>query len=331
MPDVNAFVSASRHRIAAAVIVAFALLVAPSNCYAQNQVVVLVSGDPITALDIEQRAKFLQLANNKPSARVEVAQELIDDKIKLHLTRRFDFTGHNIDGDVDSAIANMARKRRITHAQFNEQLNQLGVLATLKSRIKAEIIWTQIVRGKYQSTLQLNDSEILKELETRKTDEKEGYDYTLRPILFIVPRGSPPAAFEARRREAEGLRQRFQNCEEGIPFARVLRDIAVQNPVVRTSADLPVALREILEKTEVGRLTPPENTMEGVELYALCGKKISSKDNAIGKREVREEIYSKQFTASSKKFLKELRDQAYCTVPSGRVIEGCLAASLFSK
>ena len=317
-------------RLMTVLFVGAASVLLPALAHAQN-VVALVYGEPITEIDVEQRAKFLQLANNRPAPRMDVIQELIDEKIKLRLTVRFDFSGLNLDGDVDNALANMARKRNMNMKQFSDELGKLGVLATLKSRVKAEIIWTQIVRGKYQATLQLNDSEILKELETRKTEDKEGYDYALRPILFIVPRGASPAVVETRRREAEGLRQRFQNCNEGLPFARALRDVAVRDALVRSSADLSPALREILEKTEVGKLTPPENTPEGIVVYALCSKKISGKDNSPGKNEVRQEIYSKQFQASSQKFLKELRDQAYCATADGRLIKGCLATSLGSK
>ena len=92
---------------------------------------------------------------------------------------------------------------------------------------------------------------------------------------------------------------------------RALRDIAVRPSITRSSADLPPALREILEKTEIGRLTQPETTSEGVELYALCAKKPSAKDNTPGKRELREELYAKQFEINSKRYLKELREQAY--------------------
>jgi peptidyl-prolyl cis-trans isomerase SurA len=330
MPQLTAILCA-RRRVAAALLVIAAAAFAPAVLRAQINVILLVQGEPITEIDVEQRARFLQLANNRPSPRLDVIQELIDEKIKLRLTVRFDFTGLNLDGDVENAFANMARKRNMNMKQFYDELTKLGVLSTLKSRVRAEIIWTQIVRGKYQSTLQLNDSEILKELEIRKSEEKEGFDYTLRPILFIVPRGASQAAIETRRREAEGLRQRFLNCAEGLPFARALRDVAVQNPVVSSSANLAPALREILEKTEVGRLTPPEVTPEGIVVYALCSKTASAKDNSPGKSQLRQEIYSKQFQAVSQKFLKELRDQAYCATTDGRVIKGCLATELGSR
>ncbi len=132
-------------------------------------------------------------------------------------------------------------------------------------------------------------------LETRKKDDKDaGYEYTLRPILFIVPKGSPPTAFEAKRREAEALKARFQNCEEGITFARGLRDVAVRAPVIRNSADLPAPLRGVLDGIQIGRLTNPEQTAQGIEVFALCGKKESKADSP-GKREVRDEIFAQSF------------------------------------
>ena len=78
--------------------------------------------------------------------------------------------------------------------------------------------------------------------------------------------------------------------------------------MVKGSAELPVPLREMLAKTELGRLTAPETTQQGIEVYALCGKRQS--DNAPAKKEVRDELYTEAFESLSKKFLKELRDQA---------------------
>ena len=91
-------------------------------------------------------------------------------------------------------------------------------------------------------------------------------------------------------------------CELGVRF------VAVRPQVVKSSAELPTALRDVLTKTELGRLTAPETTQQGVEVYALCGKRQS--ENAPAKKEVRDEMYNEAFESHSKKFLKELRDQA---------------------
>ena len=294
--------------IAAFVFAAAVALCSPASA---QQVVALVNGDPITAFDVEQRSKLTQLTTQNTPPRQTVIEELIEERLKLHLLKRFMIEG--IDGEVESAFSGMARRAQMTPQQLTEKLGQAGVApGTLKSRIKAEIIWSQIIRGKFQSSFQFSEKDIMAKLETSNPEAKLsiGYDYTLRPILFVVPRGSPDSLRESRRKEAEALRSRFENCDSGVRMARGMRDVAVRNSTVRSSADLSPALREILEKTELGRLTPPEVTAQGIEVYALCRKEQSSAENTPEKRKVREEMASEQFQAQSKRYMKELRSQA---------------------
>ncbi|MCX7311671.1 MAG: peptidylprolyl isomerase [Alphaproteobacteria bacterium] len=289
--------------------VVIATTVAMGMNQAAAQTIALVNGDPITQFDIDQRAKLIQISTQKTPTRNEVIEELIGEKLKINLLKRFMIDG--IDKDVDNAFANMARRMRSTPRDFTETLGKQGVkVETIKSRIKADLIWGQIIRGRYQSNFQFSDQEVNARLQSKNRDDAGvvGFEYTLRPILFLVPRGSPPAAFEARAKEAEALRSRFQSCDEGIALARNLRFVAVRPPVVRGSADLPPPIRDMLAKTEVGRLTTPETTQQGVEVQALCGKRQS--DNAPAKKEIRDEMFNEQFAIISKKFLKELRDQA---------------------
>src|SRR5467141_2798893 len=179
-----------------------------------QQVVVIVNGEPITALDIEQRTKLHQVSTHKIPARQEVLDELINEKLKVKEAKKF---GLEIpSSDVDAAYASMASRMRITPDQLTEQLAKSGVnAATLKARIKADITWSQLVRGRYQSSLQIGDKDILTKMES-KSDDTVSYDYTLRPILFFVPAGSPETLIDGRKREAEALRGRFQGCDDGI-------------------------------------------------------------------------------------------------------------------
>ncbi len=280
-----------RLMIGAALAIAALTVMTPS---AGAQTVVIVNGDPVTQFDVDQRAKLIQISTQKTPTRNEVIEELINEKLKIQLLKRFMIDG--IDKDVDTAYVNMARRMRATPKDFTENLEKQGLKTeTLKSRIKADLIWGQIIRGRYQSSFQFSDKDVATRLASKNRDDANvvGYDYTLRPILFVVPRGSPPAAFEARAKEAEALRARFQNCEEGIALARGIRFVAVRPQVVKGSAELPTALRDVLTKTELGRLTAPETTQQGVEVYALCGKRQS--ENAPAKKEVRDEMYTEVF------------------------------------
>jgi len=270
-----------------------------------QQVVVIVNGDPITALDIEQRSKLIQLSTHKPPTRQEVLDELINEKLKVREAKKFGLDIPN--SDVDNAYASMASRMRLTPEQLTEQLAKSGVhTATLKARIKADITWPQLVRGRFQSSLQIGDKDILTAMES-KSNDSVGYDYTLRPILFLVPTGSPEPLVEGRKREAEGLRSRFQDCESGVTFARALKDVAVRDQVIRSSADIPAELRKVLDGVEVGRLTPPEVTKFGIEMFAICAKKESAADNSPVRRQARESIMAKRYEQLSKQYLQEVR------------------------
>ena len=280
-------------------------LSAPGSTARAQQVVVIVNGEPITALDIEQRSKLAQLSTHKAPARQEVLDELINEKLKVREAKKF---GLEISSsEVDSAYATMAGRMRLSAEQLTEQLAKSGVhVATLKARIKADLTWPQLVRGRYQSSLQIGDKDILTAMDSKSSDTV-GYDYTLRPILFLVPAGSPEAFVEGRKREAEALRNRFQDCEAGIAFARALKDVAVRDQVIRSSADIPAELRKVLEGVEVGRLTAPEVTKFGVEMFAICAKKESAADNSPIRRQVRESIMAQRLEQRSKQYLQELR------------------------
>jgi peptidyl-prolyl cis-trans isomerase SurA len=302
MMTVDCFL-ASRKLLVATILICAAF--APATGARAQQVVVIVNGEPITALDIEQRSKLNQLSTHKTPARQEVLDELINEKLKVREAKKFGLDVSN--AEVDKAYATMAGRMRATPEQLTQQLAKSGVnVATLKARIKADIAWPQIVRGRYQSSLQIGETDILSKMEA-KSDDSVGYDYTLRPILFVVPPGSPDTLVDGRKREAEALRGRFQGCDEGIAFARALKDVAVREQVVRSSADIPPEQRKVLEGIEVGRLTPPEVTKFGIEMFAICAKKESAADNTPGKRQVRESMMAERYEQRSKQYLQELR------------------------
>src|SRR5438876_7506974 len=118
---------------AAAILIASTI----SAAVAQN-VVVIVNGDPITALDVEQRAKFIQISNQKAPNRQEVLNELIDEKLKVREGKRWGV--ELTDAEVETAYANMGERQHKTAEQLTQDLLKSGVNPnTLKARIRAEV------------------------------------------------------------------------------------------------------------------------------------------------------------------------------------------------
>ncbi|MFZ0672933.1 MAG: SurA N-terminal domain-containing protein [Pseudolabrys sp.] len=297
----------SRYRAWFLSVVVTLTFAAPTTSYAQ--VVVIANGSPITEYDIQQRMKLDAISQKSPN-RQQAINDLIDDRLKIARAKVY---GLEVgDSEITGAFENMAGRQHITLAQFTQVLERSGISPnTVKARIRAEMTWQQLIRGKYNSSLQIGDSDIAKALKDKNEGDAPavGYIYTLYPVMVVVARGSSEATISAKRSEAENLRSRFASCADGLAMARGLRDVAVRDPITRNSADLSPQLRDLLGNIQVGRLTPPEVTAQGLQMFAVCNKKESATDSPQ-KREMREQLFVKRFESESKKYLDEIRKAA---------------------
>jgi peptidyl-prolyl cis-trans isomerase SurA len=280
-----------------------------SPLHAQT-VAVMVNGEPITNYDIDQRSKLNFLTTHKTPVRQQVIDELIDEKVKIKEGKKF-----GVDptaSDIEQSFAAMSSRMRTTPEQLAKSLESQGVRPeTLKARMKAEMVWTSLIRGRYKESLQVGEKEVAAAVQVKGDDkqETESFEYQMRPIVLIVPRGSAPAAIEARVKEAEVLRGRVQSCDEANAFFKSMQNAAIREAVTKTSADIPAVLREVLDKTPIGHLTAPEVTKQGVEMVALCGRKPTTIDTPK-KKEIREKMYAEKYEAKSKSYLQEVRKAA---------------------
>lgn len=281
-----------------------------------QSVVVMVNGEPITSYDVEQRARLMALSSHKTPSRKQVIDELIDEKVKIKEGKKY---GVNPTGaDVDSSYAQMATRMRLSPDQLTKVLANKGIRPdTLKSRIKAEIVWGSLVRGRFKDSLRVSDSAVRAVAKDDGKKDDDNFQYRMRPIVLIVPHGSSAGVVESRRKEAETLRSRIQSCEEASQLVHSMRNVTIRDIVVKTSADLPAPLRAILDKTPVGHLTPPETTRQGIEMVALCARTVATGDTPE-QRQAREKIYSQKFEAKSKSYLEDIRKAAMIEYPHRR-------------
>ena len=290
-------------------VAALVLLGCGSPLHAQT-VAVMVNGEPITNYDIEQRSKLDFLSTHKAVARQQVIDELIDEKVKIKEGKKF-----GVDpgaSDIDQSYSAMSTRMRLTPDQLTKSLESQGIRPeTLKQRMKAEMVWGSLVRGRFKESLQVGEKEVAAAVEGNGEEKAkvEGFEYKMQPIVLIVPRGSAPSAMETRRKEAEALRNRVQSCEDANALFKSMQNAAIREPITKTSADMPASLREVLDKTPIGHLTEPEVTKQGIEMVALCGRKPTTVDTPK-KKEIRDKMYVDKYEAKSKAYLQEVRKAA---------------------
>ncbi len=301
------------HRLRAMLVVCITTIVLPvcaSPSHAQT-VTVMVNGEPITDFDVEQRSKLIFLSTHKQPSRQDVINELIDEKVKIKEAKKY-----GVDpgaSDIDQAYGQMAARMHLSGDQLTKTLQAQGIRAdTLKSRIKADMVWTSLVRGRYKERLQVGEKDVAAEAKAEGGDEAQqadAFEYKMQPVVLIVPKGAPPAAMESRQKEAETLRAKVQSCDQANAYFKSMANAAIRDTVIKTSADIPAVLRKVLDDTPIGHLTPPEVTKQGVEMVVLCDRKPTTIDTPK-KKEIREKLYAQKYEATSKSYLQEIRREA---------------------
>jgi peptidyl-prolyl cis-trans isomerase SurA len=291
-------------------VLAAAIILTGASIARSQQVAALVDGVPITELDIAQRAKLEQLSTQKAPPRQEVLSSLVDEILEVREAKHY---GVEVpDSEVDTSYSNVAQHMGIDSKKLTEIVVHAGASEqTLRSRLRAQLAWAALVRGRFKASLEIADSDVEAQLHLQQPDQKNdvGYEYMIRAVVFVVPQGSPDPVYETRKREADALRARFANCADGLPFARALNEVAVRDQVIKFSADLPQQSRDILDNTEVGHLTPPDRTSEGLQMFAVCTKRQTKTDTPEEKK-IRDQLFDKKFGARSALYLQELRREA---------------------
>jgi peptidyl-prolyl cis-trans isomerase SurA len=295
---------ALRRLVQAIAVAGLCTLAVPSPATAQT-VLALVNNRPVTTFDVEQRMRIAQLVERRPLDRKSALKELIDDQIKLAEARRI---GYRVTEEgVEQEFSKLARASRQSDRQLEDTLKSAGLSANaIRDKIRADLAWSSLLRDRARRGTQISNEEVERELAERRRNQTVITEYEVRTVVFIVPRGSSPANAE---RAAAAARGRFSSCETGFDDLRDQRDVAVRNTVIRTSQDLPKALREMLDKTPIGRLGPPTLTDQGIEMFAVCGKRDRDNPGTL-RSTIAAELADKRINEGAKAYLDELRSKA---------------------
>lgn len=279
---------------------------------AASQIRVVVNGEPITTNEIAARARLLRLTSRTSAASVERAatEELIDDKLKLQEAKRVGISAN--DQQVEAAFASIAGRLKITPAMLAQGLAQQGIGAkNLKDRLRVQIVWQQLVVGRFNHTVSISDSQIVDALSKKESSGKtpaaksdgKTTEYTLKQVVMVVPKGGNEGA---RMREAEALRARVTSCDQLTEAVKPLDGALVKNLGKRTEDEMPEQFRGLLADVPAGRLAKPMRTPIGVEMVAVCERRDLSGDFEV-RSKVEEELRQKEGEVFARRYINDLR------------------------
>ena len=154
-----------------------------------NNVVVSIDNSIITDLDINKEINFLkfinkdQAANNLELLKKEIINSLIDRKIKDIETNYFKIEVS--EKEIEINLFNYLERMKVNNEILNSFYNQNEIEKDyLKNIIKIDMKWSRLIKQLYESRLNVNLTEVNKELEKEQNNSVN--DEKLKSQLIIT-------------------------------------------------------------------------------------------------------------------------------------------------
>ena len=169
-----------------------------------NNVIVAIDNSIITDLDINKEINFLKFinkdqTNNNPELfKKEIINSLIDRKIKDIETNYFKIEVS--EKEIENNLYNYLERMKINDEILNSFYNQNEIEKDyLKNIIKIDMKWSKLIRQLYESRLNVNLTEVNKELEKEQNNSVD--DEKLKRQLIITEQNKLLNKFSATHLE----------------------------------------------------------------------------------------------------------------------------------
>jgi peptidyl-prolyl cis-trans isomerase SurA len=275
---------------------------------------VLVNDDPISDYDIEQRERFLAITTQRqpsPELKKEATDLIIDERLQIQQGRKLSVTVS--EEDVTSVLDGMASKNNLDVAGLTTALGKAGVnIKTLRDRIRAQLVWQDVVRRKFRHQVQVGDVDVDQALSEAggSADDGGGAGETvqqIRQIKFSLPSGADQRAIAARLATAEAVRARFSSCGGIAELTKNVEGASIKS--LAEAASLAQPARLLVAHAKSGQMTPPTLSASGVELYAVCGKRVV-RDNKV-REDTQRKLLNEEMMLRAERLLRDVRQEAF--------------------
>jgi len=278
----------------------------------------LQANPPKTQAEQQARVKELQaqfveslkaqvLADFKPAARQHALDELIEERLKIQEATRLNVVAEKVD--IDRIVNGMAERNKMTPAQFAEHIGKMGAnIAGMRQKIKVSLSWGDVIRHLYGHQIAVTSRDIDRLVAT--AEGQDDVELRIHRILLAVPTNLDQKMVAKRMSDAEALRAKFDTCKNTSTLASSAGGARFDDLGVRRPGTISEPTRTLLLAARDNEMLPPALGEGGIELWAVCSRKIIKAEDA--KRETAEnELRQKEFEVLSKKHLKDLRQDAH--------------------
>ena len=292
-----------------------------------DRIIAIVNDDVITFSDLnrEGAALFRRITQEAPpekveqtllKAREEILANLID---KLIVEQRARKLGISIgDPEVDSAIAGIIERNKITAEIFWQQIALMGSSQQdYRELVRSQILQERLIDYEIRSRVVVNEERMREFYEKNYAQKMKEDAYHVLQMGFVW-QGNTQAAKDDARRRAEEARQQALAGQDFSTLARQLSDL----PSAKDGGDIGVFkksemaayMKAGLQGLKAGQISAVLEAPNGYQFFKLLSDRgdvsLQASFETV-KEQIRQRMYEDALKSQFEKWVKELRDQAY--------------------
>ena len=297
-----------------AVLVSLFGIAAPAWAQAEQSIVVLVNDDPITVYDVEQRQRFLAVTTQEqpsPALKKKATDMLIEERLQIQQARKLGITPS--EEDVTKVLAGMAKNNNMSPEQLGAALGQMGVnIKTLRDRIRAQVVWQDVVRKKFRRDVSIAESDVDKALGSAADAEapKEETTFQLRQVKYEIPTDADQASIAKQLAAVESVRAKVQSCSNLSSLTKDMKGFKIKTLQDQLPGSLGQPMRTLVMNAKIGQMTPPTLSGSAIEAYAVCGKH-AIKGNPEKRQQTEMKLLEEELGIRAEGLLRDMRQDAF--------------------
>ena len=243
-----------------------------------------------------------------PELRRRAKEELIEEQLKLQDAKNN--KANPEESMVEDLIKDIAQRNKMNSDQFGKHFAGMGVdITTLKAKFRAQLAWTGSVRRQFAHLEQPGNLDIDRMLQKATRAGEDQMELQLQRIVVPLPAKVDQKAMAQRLGEAEQLQREFKRCATTSILSAKIQGARHENMGVRRLSTFEEPARSLLSTAKEESMLPPTITSSGIELYAVCGRKvIKAEDERRSKAQ--NELIQGGLEARSRGRLRYLRETA---------------------
>ena len=246
----------------------------------------------------------------------QVLRSLVDERLKVQEAERLGVTVS--DAEMANARRSVEQRNGIAAGGLDDFLQGQGLsVATVRDQLRAEILWSKLVRGRLGAAVSVGEGEIDEAL-TQLEANRGRPEFRVAEIFLAVESSEQENEVRAA---AESL---FEQLKAGAKFDQIASQFS-QSATAAVGGDigwvlegeLPSEIEAVLARMNPGAIAPPVRTFDGYSIVLLIDRRtVLSDAPAAGpdREAIRREIGQRRLEMLARRYLRDLHRSAFISV-----------------